>query len=188
MVLMTIIVIGLFGCGKRTSESKWSKASNGVQVKLCSDSNYKVRDTIEIHVKFRNVGKTPQTITMPSLYATINMVHNGKGFADAIGMYPKGIEELEILPGQATKEFLLHNFHTKGRGAGKYEFSGGMGTEKKEWQWNFEKLSVHVSMSYTQLIIVIICCVFGGIVIFYFLLTKPIRSQHSQIADIPASE
>jgi len=129
----------------KPAESKWSKASNGVQVMLCSTHfHYKVGETIKIYVKFRNVGKTSQTIKTPSLYATINMSCNRKAFADAIGAYPEGIDELKLLPGQTSKNLFLDACRTDNEGAGIYEFSGGMGNEE-QWHWIFESLRVKVS-------------------------------------------
>jgi hypothetical protein len=129
----------------RPTESKWSEACDGVEVVLASAcKRYKVGETIKIYVKFRNIGGTAQTIKMRSLYATTNWSCNKKGFADGMGYYPKGIDELKLLPGQTSESYYLEACGTKHEGAGAYEISGGMGDDGR-WRWRFGTLIVHVS-------------------------------------------
>jgi len=82
-------------------------------------------------------------IEMPSLYATMGMLYDGKGFADAIGSYPRGIDKLELLPGKTSKSLLVTSCPTKRRGAGIYEFSGAMG-DGKRWSWHLKTLSIKI--------------------------------------------
>ncbi len=127
----------------RPAKGKWSTPSNGVQAMLsCGRSDYIVGEEIKVRVTFRNVGKTSRTIKMPFLYATIHMSRNKKGFADAIGAYPKGVDELRLLPGRKSQELLLCGCRTDIEGAGTYEFDGRIGGDG--YVWDFEGLAVSV--------------------------------------------
>jgi len=125
-------------------ESNWSKPCNGIEVRLSSGrAYYRAGDGIRIYVKFRNVGDGERTIKLGSLYGCVDMSHNGKGFAEAIGCYPRGIDELRLLPGETSRKLYLCGCVTAFKGAGIYEFRGDM-SDEHGWNWGSEKLVVHV--------------------------------------------